>query len=156
MTVPQIRPTGGLPARRNYQPAAYSAETERYPVLLARLGQRPKALFSARYSGSAAANPYSWQQRQTRYTQPKSTTTTVHACSARAEPVMVHHPNQPAVTDLPICYVAQTFATPRHPGYFEQPQKAFPALAPRFASRLIMVLPHAGHAGFSGTVWCTG
>ena len=33
---------------------------------------------------------------------------------------------------------------PLHPGYFEQPKNGWPALRPRFATRLTIELPQAG------------
>lgn len=41
------------------------------------------------------------------------------------------------------------FRIPRHDGYCEHPQKAFPALLPCFATRRTMELPHFGHDGAS-------
>jgi hypothetical protein len=45
----------------------------------------------------------------------------------------------------------QQLRVPRQPGYWEQPQKAWPARVPRFASRSTILDPHCGQAGASMT-----
>lgn len=59
--------------------------------------------------------------------------------------IIPDHSNQPA--QLAKASTTQSPTTPRHPGYPEHPQKAFPAFAPRLATRLTIGALHLGQLG---------